>query len=183
MTDHFARPERAATSPAERVAELHRLCDADYAQAAAARKASVTQPLYGSAALAIRDQLRNEPPSDLAVAVSVAQHVLGSDNPLTLREALRLLLRALDAETDAQPAATPPPALRCPATIASDTSPCTGPVVVTVLGFGNAGVAGCEHHAARLINAAPGTYPVALPHAPEGAATRVFRAAGEAGRR
>lgn len=37
-------------------------------------------------------------PSDLAVAISVAQQLLGSDSVLSLREALRLLLRALDAE-------------------------------------------------------------------------------------
>ncbi|MFF9625423.1 hypothetical protein [Streptomyces griseosporeus] len=37
-------------------------------------------------------------PSDLDVAISVAQQLLGSDQILSLREALRLLLRALDAE-------------------------------------------------------------------------------------
>lgn len=37
-------------------------------------------------------------PSDLDVAISVAQQLLDSDQVLSLREALRLLLRALDAE-------------------------------------------------------------------------------------
>ncbi|WP_030173208.1 hypothetical protein [Streptomyces sp. NRRL S-813] len=37
-------------------------------------------------------------PSDLEVAISVAQQLLDSDQVLSLREALRLLLRALDAE-------------------------------------------------------------------------------------
>lgn len=36
--------------------------------------------------------------SDLDVAISVAQQLLDSDSVLSLREALRLLLRALDAE-------------------------------------------------------------------------------------
>jgi hypothetical protein len=40
-------------------------------------------------------------PSDLDVAISVAQQLLDSDSALSLREALRLLLRALDAETEA----------------------------------------------------------------------------------
>ncbi|MEU3292997.1 hypothetical protein ABZ722_11615 [Streptomyces longwoodensis] len=37
-------------------------------------------------------------PTDLQVAISVAQQLLDSDSVLSLREALRLLLRALDAE-------------------------------------------------------------------------------------
>ena len=37
-------------------------------------------------------------PSDLAVAISVAQQLLDSDQVLSLREALRLLLRALGAQ-------------------------------------------------------------------------------------
>lgn len=37
-------------------------------------------------------------PSDLDVAISVAQQLLDSDQVLSLREALRLLLRALGAE-------------------------------------------------------------------------------------
>lgn len=37
-------------------------------------------------------------PSDLDVAINVAQQLLDSDQVLSLREALRLLLRALGAE-------------------------------------------------------------------------------------
>jgi uncharacterized protein (DUF1778 family) len=45
-------------------------------------------------------------PSDLEVAIRVAQQLLDSDSALSLREALRLLLRALDAEpTDDEEAA------------------------------------------------------------------------------
>lgn len=41
---------------------------------------------------------RAHEPSDLDVAIRVAQQLLDSDSVLPLREALRLLLRALDAE-------------------------------------------------------------------------------------
>lgn len=45
-------------------------------------------------------------PTDLDVAISVARQLLDSDQILSLREALRLLLRALDAEpATEQPAA------------------------------------------------------------------------------
>lgn len=54
----------------------------------------VNEPLYGAAADTIRDHLRE--PSDLDVAISVARQLLDSDQILSLREALRLLLRALD---------------------------------------------------------------------------------------
>jgi hypothetical protein len=37
-------------------------------------------------------------PSDLDVAISVAQQLLDSDQILSVREALRILLRALGAE-------------------------------------------------------------------------------------
>ncbi|MEF9903694.1 hypothetical protein [Streptomyces sp. P9-A2] len=53
--------------------------------------------------------LRTIEPSDLEVAISVAQQLLHSDQILSLQEALRLLLRALGTEP-----ATEPPALRCP---------------------------------------------------------------------
>lgn len=39
-------------------------------------------------------------PTDLDVAISVAQQLLDSNQVLSLREALRLLLRALDAEPE-----------------------------------------------------------------------------------
>jgi hypothetical protein len=45
--------------------------------------------------------LRPIEPSDLEVAISVAQQLLGSDSVLSLQESLRLLLRALGAETEA----------------------------------------------------------------------------------
>ncbi|EPD56375.1 hypothetical protein [Streptomyces sp. HGB0020] len=56
----------------------------------------VDEPLYGTIADRIRDQLRE--PTDLDVAISIAQQLLNSDQVLSLHEALRLLLRALDAE-------------------------------------------------------------------------------------
>ena len=71
---------------------------------------NVRQPLYGAAALAVRDQLRQLP--ELRVATRVAQHMLDEYGTVdadllayahahgALTEALRLLLRALDAETE-----------------------------------------------------------------------------------
>lgn len=58
---------------------------------------NMAEPLYGAAAVAVRDQLSE--PTDLEVAVSVAQQLLDSDSVLSLREALRLMLRAVGAET------------------------------------------------------------------------------------
>ncbi|MDX2679274.1 hypothetical protein [Streptomyces soliscabiei] len=43
-------------------------------------------------------QISTPEPSDLDVAIGVAQQLLDSDSILSMREALRLLLRALDAE-------------------------------------------------------------------------------------
>ena len=60
-------------------------------------EANVRQPLYGAAARRVRDQLREEP-SDLEVAISVAQRLFDSGDAAILRESLRILLRALDAE-------------------------------------------------------------------------------------
>lgn len=70
----------------------------------------VNQPLYGAAADAIRDQLRE--PADLDVAIRVAQRMLTAyGQPAygdacavaqahgALTESLRILLRALGAET------------------------------------------------------------------------------------
>lgn len=109
MTDHFARPERAATPSEERVAELHRLAREDYASTAARRRPPVNQPLIGAAALAVRDQLRE--PTDLQVAIHVAQRLLASDEILSVREALRMLLRALGAEPKASLPTDEPPAV------------------------------------------------------------------------
>ncbi|MDX2704070.1 hypothetical protein PV350_14540 [Streptomyces sp. PA03-6a] len=66
---------------------------------------------------------------------------------------------------------------RCPAAHPDDPTPCTGPVVVTVLDAVNAGAHGCEHHAARLLASLTGGRVYALPDAPEGAAIHVFTAA------
>ncbi|MEU5664735.1 hypothetical protein [Streptomyces longwoodensis] len=93
-----------AITPA--VAELHRLAREDFAkgeqQRAAARLARYTP---GATAAPIPPATE---PSDLQVAISVAQQLLDSDSVLSLREALRLLLRALDAEPRAvQPPAAP----------------------------------------------------------------------------
>lgn len=112
-------------------------------------------------------------PSDLDVAISVAQQLLDSDQVLSLRESLRLLLRALGAE----PVAEQEPAARCPAAHRDDPTPCDGPAVVTVLDEVNAGATGCEHHGARLLASLVGGRVYALPDAPAGAALRVFRAA------
>lgn len=76
----------------ERLAELHRLCDADYAKGQAERAARLPLPPYTAFAPAAE-------PTDLQVAVSVAQQLLDSDQLLSVRESLRLLLRALGAET------------------------------------------------------------------------------------
>lgn len=67
---------------------------------------------------------------------------------------------------------------RCPAAHPDDPTPCVGPVVVTVLDRQNAGADGCEHHGARLLASLEGGRVYALPDAPEGAAIRVFKAAG-----
>ncbi|MFB7110479.1 hypothetical protein [Streptomyces sp. NPDC056190] len=66
---------------------------------------------------------------------------------------------------------------RCPAAHPDDPTRCVGPVAVTVLDVVNAGAHGCEHHAARLLASLDGGRVYALPHAPQGAALRVFRAA------
>ncbi|OLE25503.1 MAG: hypothetical protein AUG49_10545 [Catenulispora sp. 13_1_20CM_3_70_7] len=94
MTDHFARPHRAASS--ERVAELHRLCDDDYAKGQNERANASLAPSHAVISLAAGGPAPE--PTDLDVAISVAQQLLDSDQVLPLREALRLLLRALGAE-------------------------------------------------------------------------------------
>lgn len=168
MTDHFARQNMAASSSkAERIAALHRLCDEDYAKGKAERATPTLTPSYAAMSIAARG-LTSEP-GDLDVAIRVAQQLLDSDSVLSMRESLRLLLRALGAE---------PPALRCPAAHPEDPTPCDGPPVVTVLDAQNAGANGCEHHGARLLASLEGGRVYALPDAPAGAAIRVFKAAG-----
>ncbi|MFI8531772.1 hypothetical protein ACIGMX_16220 [Streptomyces aquilus] len=95
MADHFARPQRAASS--ERVAELHRLADEDYAKGQQERARVLHIPTYTP--LAVATAIPSAPePSDLDVAIRVAQDLIDSDQLLSVREALRLLLRALNAE-------------------------------------------------------------------------------------
>lgn len=93
MTDHFARPHGAASSA--RVAQLHQLCDADYAKGQAER---ATARITGLSYTAITTAAATTEPSDLEVAIHVAHQLLHSDSVLSLREALRLLLRAIGAE-------------------------------------------------------------------------------------
>ena len=121
--------------------------------------------------------LRDEP-SDLDVAIRVAHQLLDSDSVLSLREALRLLLRALGAELDtAKVPDTGKLSARCPAAHPEDPTPCDGPPVVTILDKTNAGAKACEQHGARLLASLDGGRVYPLPDAPEGAAIRVFKAA------
>ncbi|MFI6662494.1 hypothetical protein ACIBL8_44115 [Streptomyces sp. NPDC050523] len=156
---------------------------------------SIREPLYGTGADRVRARLAEQAstlavgalpragikPDDLDTAVRVARYVLATYGDVGrgdiyayaqahggLAEALRILLRALDAE----------PATRCPAAHPEDPTPCRGPVVVTVLDAMNAGANGCEHHGARLLASLDGGCVYPLPDAPDGAAIRVFRAAG-----
>lgn len=131
---------------------------------------------------------RQQPPvpSDLEVAISVAQQLSDSDNLMSVREALRLLLRALGAEVPQSGklvdqveslSASGSFRRRCPAAHPEDPTPCGGPVVVTVLDAHNASANGCEHHGARLLASLNGGRVYPLPDAPDGAAIRTFKAA------
>ncbi|MFJ9374410.1 hypothetical protein [Streptomyces sp. NPDC101455] len=175
MTDHSARPSAPASSA--RLAALHTLCSEDYAKGQSQRATAACQlPSY--AAFATGAVITPPPePTDLEVAISVGQQLLDSDELLSVREALRLLLRALDAEPAATPPAPEPPAPRCPAAHPDDPTPCTGPVVVTILNEGNAGAHGCEHHGARLLASLKDGRVYALGTSPQAAAIRVFKAA------
>lgn len=79
-----------------RVAELHQLCDEDYIKGQQQRATPRLAPSY--AALALADVGPAPEPTDLDVAISVAQQLLDSDQAGILRESLRILLRALGAE-------------------------------------------------------------------------------------
>jgi hypothetical protein len=169
MTDHFARLDATASSPkAARIAALHRLCDEDYTKGKAQRVTPNLAPSYAAAS----GTVPVTEPSDLDVALRVAQQLLDSDSVLSLREALRLLLRALGAEP-----CEPQAGVRCPAAHPEDPTSCDGPPVVTILDAKNAGANGCEHHAARLLASLDGGRVYPLPDAPDGAAIRVFKAA------
>ncbi|MFJ8154836.1 hypothetical protein [Streptomyces sp. NPDC094468] len=79
------------TARRERVAELHRQAAEDYAVGKAERAAVGFPGAYTEFAPATE-------PSNLAVAVNIAQQVIGSSDVVAVREALRLILRALGAE-------------------------------------------------------------------------------------
>jgi hypothetical protein len=116
-------------------------------------------------------------PSDLDVAISVARELLTSDQLLSVREALRLLLRALGAlDAEPQPEQPPAPAPRCPAAHPQDPTPCGGPIVVVIIDTANASATGCEHHGARLLASLEGGRVYAYGSSPEGCAIRVFQA-------
>jgi len=129
------------------------------------------------------------PANELRSAIRVARRMLTGYGDATgwdiyayaqahgaLAEALRILLRAVDAEPDgkAQQASKP----QCPAAHPEDPTPCGGPIVVTVLDRQNGGANGCEHHATRLLASLDGGRVYPLPDAPDGAAIRVFKTAG-----
>ncbi len=87
---------------------------------------------------------------------------------------LEVTVEQLVAMVDAPLSGSP---VRCPAAHPEDSTPCGGPVVVTVVDAENAGADGCEHHAARMLASISGARPVAKPDAPAGMAARIFRTA------
>ncbi|GLP71060.1 hypothetical protein TUSST3_76800 [Streptomyces sp. TUS-ST3] len=123
--------------------------------------------------------------SELAAAIRVAHKMLDRYGTVDstdifdyvqahggLTEALRILLRTVGSEPVA-----PQTGARCPAAHPEDPDPCDGPAVVTVVDRTNAGADGCAHHAARLLASIAGARVYALPDAPDGTATAVFKAA------
>lgn len=136
------------------------------------------------------------PANELRTAIRLARRMLAGYGDCTgwdvyayaqahgaLAEALRILLRAVDAEPDAQQEQAGRPSAterRCPAAHPEDPTPCDGPAVVTVIDRQNSGAAGCEHHAVRLLASLDGGRVYALPDAPDGVAIRVFKAADTA---
>ncbi|MEU0427899.1 hypothetical protein ABZ235_30695 [Streptomyces canus] len=178
MADHFVRPRGAASSA--RLAALHQQCDEDYAKGQAQR-ATAGRWLPTAAAPLL-------PPmtGELDSAITIAQKVLAAYGTVEgglsaysqahggITEALRILLRALNAEP--APTTTGP---RCPAAHPEDPTPCDGPPVVTVLDRSNAGANGCSHHGARMLASLNGGRVYALPDAPPGSAIAVFKAAAD----
>ena len=81
---------------AARIAALHRLAREDYAKGKQQRSHPNLATCY--AAMSGTLSVPAAEPTDLEVAISVAQQLLDSDKLMSVREALRLLLRALDAE-------------------------------------------------------------------------------------
>ncbi|NUS74904.1 MAG: hypothetical protein HOV70_01720 [Streptomyces sp.] len=110
MTDLSPRPETRASSP---ITTLHDLCRSDWEGTAARRS---LDHLDAGVRVVPDDTPQRQPdaPSDLAVAIRLAQLTLAStaadhDDPTavlwangSLRESLRILLRALNAETAVQ---------------------------------------------------------------------------------
>ncbi|MGW1039413.1 hypothetical protein [Streptomyces sp. NPDC002547] len=84
------------------------------------------------------------------------------------------------APTGTATAPVQPRGARCAAAHPADPAPCDGPVAVTVLDADRAGANGCEGHASRLLASLDQGHVYALPHAPAGAAIRVFRTAASA---
>jgi len=113
MTDHFARPRSAATSPqAARIAELHDLCNQDYAKGQQQRAMAVNlAPSYS--AMSVGTVGLAPEAAELDVAIRVARQMLSTYGDSSRdgfdyaeaygaqREALRLLLRALGIRTPA----------------------------------------------------------------------------------
>ena len=99
MADLVARPDGAASSTTDRIAELHRQAGEDYAKGEQERANALPFAPYTPFATAGAVAPAPEP-TDLDVAISVAQQLLDSDQVTSLREALRLLLRALGAEPE-----------------------------------------------------------------------------------
>jgi len=176
----------STTPNLDRLAELHAACREDYAKGSAQRLRATSAPA---------PQVGAPDPRELATALHVARKMLavyGDSSGFDifayaqahggLTEALRIVLRALDTEPDAEQGAEllPPPSgeQRCPAAHPEDPDPCSGPVVVTVLDTHQVGANGCEHHAARLLASLDGGRVYSLPDAPDGAAIRVFKASG-----
>jgi len=90
MTDHSVRSNAPASSTT--LAELHRTARRDY-NSPAGRLARATFGTRYPATPAWEPE-----PTDLDVAISVGQQLIDSDQIVPVREALRLLLRALGAE-------------------------------------------------------------------------------------
>jgi hypothetical protein len=112
----------------------------------------------------------------------MTDHVAGPNTPAsstTIAELLRLCADDYASTTHLRsPGEHPAPARHCPAAFPTDPTPCRGPVAVTVLDSENAGADGCEYHAARLLASLDGGHVHARPDGPDGAALRVFKAAG-----
>ncbi|MEU2571776.1 MULTISPECIES: hypothetical protein [Streptomyces] len=82
-----------------------------------------------------------------------------------------------EAEDQADDQAAGEAGTRCPAAHPEDPTPCSGPVVVTVLDAQNHGAKGCTRHGSRLLASLDGARVVGLPDAPAGTAVRVFKLA------